>query len=304
MTAVPRTAVVHLVWQPAGTPALEAFLRSYAQHDAGAEHDLVLLYNGFDREPPPREFAAGTAPAAREIVLDERCLDLRAYREAASRLPHERLCLLNSYSAVLAAGWLAKLEAPLADRAVGASGATGSYASHLEYGLYQLGLRSPYGRALASRRAAREAMHALSGTPVPGPVGHWAYSLAQVVRQRRGAARFPSPHLRTNAFVIERTLFEQVCSGPMATKWDTHLLESGPGSITARLRALSRPPVVVDRHGVAREVADWHRGDVFMQADQADLLVADNQTASYANASREQRAVLSALAWGPWSRPA
>lgn len=282
----------------------DSFLTSYANNEAGAEHELVLLYNGFsDSQPlhPFRERAGGLA--RREIVLDAPCLDLAAYRQAAAKLEHERLCFVNSYSEVTLAGWLALLEAPLAQRRFGASGATGSYGSHLEYDLFQLGLRSRYGDAFDGRRTAREVMYELSGEPLPGAVEHWFYALTMVAARRRGAARFPAPHLRSNGFLIDRPLFAEVCSGPARTKWDTYRIESGPGSITARLRSLNRPPVVVDRRGVAREIPEWHRGDVFLQAAQDDLLITDNQTQCYAGASRRQRAVLSASAWGPWARP-
>ena len=304
MSPPARTALVHLVWGPAGLVPFESFLDSYHRHDAGAEHELVLLYNCVGDAAslrPFRERAAGLA--ARELVLDAPCLDLAAYRQAAGRLEHERLCFVNSYSTPTTPGWLGLLEAPLADRRVGAAGATGSYGSHLSYALFQLGGRSPYGDALRSRRAAREVMHELSGTRVPGPLEHWLYTLSLLVRRRRGARRFPVPHLRTNGFAIERALFLALCRGALRAKWDAYRIESGPGSITARLRALNRPPVVVDRHGVVREVPAWHRADGFWQGAQEDLLIADNQTRSYADATPRQRAVLSALAWGPWARP-
>ena len=305
MSALPRTAVVHLVWRPAGLDPFDAFLRAYAAHEPGAEHELVLVLNGFEDDAalePYRGRAAGLA--AREIVLAAPCLDLAAYRHAAQRLDHERICIVNSYSEPLADRWLALLEAPLADRRVGASGASGSYASHLSYELFQLGLRSRYGDAFPSRRVAREVMHELSGTPLPGAAAHWLYALTMALRMRRGAQRFPAPHLRTNGFVIERALLAELLAGPIDTKADAYRLESGTRSITARLRALGRPPVVVDRDGAARTVADWHRGDVFMQAGQGGLLIADNQTRAYAGATPRQRAVLSASAWGSWARPA
>ena len=295
---------MHLVWQPAGLAPFEAFLASYARHDAGAEHELVLLYNGFagpHELAPFRERAAGLH--AREVVLDAPCLDLAAYRQAAAALAHPRLCFLNSYSELTTAGWLALLEAPLRDRRVGATGATASYASTLSLSLFHLGVRSAYGDAFESRRAAREVLHALTGARVPGAVEYWLYSLLTVVTERRGAARFPAAHLRTNGFLIDRALFTELCIGPLRTKRDTYRIESGPGSITSALRALGRAPILVDRHGVTREVADWHRGDVFLQGEQADLLVTDNQTRLYAAASASERAVLSATAWGPWARP-
>jgi hypothetical protein len=53
-----------------------------------------------------------------------------------------------------------------------------------------------------------------------------------------------------------------------------------------------------------RHAADWHLGAGFFQSDQRDLLITDNQTRSYTEASAAQRRVLSAFAWGSRARPA
>lgn len=299
-----RTAVVHLVWGPAGLAPFERFLASYETHEAGAEHDLVLLLNGVADEAAREQYRARAADrVAAEIVIDEPALDLAAYAAAARRLEHERVCFVNSYSEIAVPGWLGLLECGLEDPGAGAAGASGSWASHLSYNLFQLGLPTPYTRAFAGRRAARDAMHELSGTPLPGAASYWLYTLVQTARHARATSRFPAPHLRTNAFVIDRRRFLALRSAPAATKWDTYRLESGPRSITAQLRAAGTPPVVVDARGVARGPQDWHRGDVFYQAGQEDLIVADNQTRSYASATPAQREVLSAFAWGPAARP-
>lgn len=76
-----------------------------------------------------------------------------------------------------------------------------------------------------------------------------------------------------------------------------------PGLYHRATALAAATPVVVDRHGVTREIPERHRGDVFLQADQSDLLITDNQTQTYAAASPRQREVLSASAWGPWARP-
>jgi hypothetical protein len=73
--------------------------------------------------------------------------------------------------------------------------------------------------------------------------------------------------------------------------------------MTAQLTALGRPPVVVDRNGVARHGPEWPEGNVFWQGRQEDLLVADNQTRQYANGSSRHREVLSRFAWGLAARP-
>lgn len=300
-----RSAVVHLVRRANGFAPFEAFMASYERFDAGLEHDLVLLFKGFGGAPdlqPYLERAAAARPA--RVDVGDEGFDLTAYLAAAAVLGHQRLCFLNSFSEILVPGWLQLLDGALADRSVGAAGASGSWASHLSYNVYQLGLPDPYARAFAGRAPARRAMHEISGTPQPRPAPYWLYTLVQTARHARATRRFPVPHMRTNAFLVDRARLLGLGLGTIRTKWDAYRVESGPRSLTARLQAAGAPPVVVDARGVARHPEHWDRGDVFCQARQQDLLVADNQTRTYASATPEQRAVLSAFAWGERARPA
>lgn len=305
MAAPARTAVVHLVRCANGLEPFETFMASYRRFPAELEHDLVLLFKGFvepDQLTPYLELASDERPA--RVEVSDRGFDLTAYLAAAVVLDHERLCFVNSFSEILAPGWLGLLDAALDSLHAGAAGATGSWASHLSYGLYQAGFPGgPYARAFAGRGAARRAMHAISGSTPGSASADWLYNVATTARHCAGMSRFPAAHLRTNAFVIERDLLRALRTGRAQTKWATYHLESGRRSITTQLIARGRPPAVVDRHGVARLPAAWDRGDVFWQADQQDLLVADNQTRSYETASPPHRAVLSAHAWGTSARP-
>ena len=296
-----RTAVVHLVWGPLGIAPFDAFLTSYQRHDAGLEHDLVLLYNGVADLGAYRRRAESLR--ASEIVLDRRCFDLAAYVAAARTLEHDRICFVNSYSEIAVDGWLRLLATALDEPATGAAGATGSWASPLSYNLFQLGLGGAYARAFPGRRAARDAFHELSGGRRRGPVSHWLHVAVRTLRHGRGTGLFPAVHLRTNAFLVERDRWLTLTTAPTSTKWDTYRLESGRRSITTQLCAEGTPPVVVDARGVARRPEDWHRGNVLFQSDQEDLIVADNVTRRYASATPAQREVLSAFAWGDKARP-
>src|SRR5580700_9870797 len=100
-------AVVHLVWMPLGVEEFRAFVRSYLEHPAGCEHDLVILFNGVAEE-------GDTAPW--HAVLREagiRChsyylssgMDIEAYHWIAARLQHRYVLFLNSYSRLLADQW-------------------------------------------------------------------------------------------------------------------------------------------------------------------------------------------------------
>jgi hypothetical protein len=305
MTGRARTAVVHLVRHANGREPFEAFLRSYGRFDAGGEHDLVLLMKGFaDRADaaPYLELAADWRPQA--LHVPDAGLDLAAYGAAAAQLSHDRLCFLNSFSEVRSAGWLACLDAALDAGGVGAAGASGSWASHLSYNRWQSGWPDVYGAAFESRATARRAMHAVTGATYPGDLRHWLHSLSLAARDLAVMPAFPAAHLRTNAFLMARDLFLSLRWGRPRTKPASYRLESGRRGMTAQLAARGLRTVVADRHGIVRDPPDWHLGDVFWQADQADLLVADNQTRSYDAASPPLRAALSRYAWGVRARPA
>src|SRR6202012_1855826 len=70
--------VVHLVRIGEPVASLERFLRGYREHEAGAEHRLVLLYKGFggDAEAlrPYRDLLAGVAHE--EIEVSDEGFDL------------------------------------------------------------------------------------------------------------------------------------------------------------------------------------------------------------------------------------
>jgi hypothetical protein len=294
-------ALVHLVRHANGLAPFEAFMASYERFDAGREHDLVLLLKGFPGEAaaaPYLERAAG----ARALHVSDEGLDLGAYLTAAARLEHRYVAFANSFSEVLAGDWLGLLSAPV-ERGAGAAGATGSWGGGLSYKLYQVGFPGGYADVFDDRRAVRKTMHEISGTPDRGDVVHWIGNVVYTLRDAHGLTLFPAVHLRTNAFVIEREVLLSLRTGRLGSKRGVYRLESGRGNLTAQLTARGRPPVVVDRHGVVREGAEWPQADVFWQARQQDLLVADNQTRSYADGPAHHRDVLSRFAWGLAARP-
>jgi hypothetical protein len=299
-----RTAVVHLVRHANGLEPFEAFLKTYREVEAGAEHDLVLLFKGFpelDDTAPYLERADGQA--AGHISVPDTGLDLRAYLAAARTLRHDRVCFLNSYSEIVAPGWLGLLEAALGPD-VGAAGATGSWGSHLSYNRWQIGLDDPLADAMPSRASTRRTMHDIAGARFRSDARHWVAASVNLVRDVPSMPLFPSPHLRTNAFLMRREEFAGLGWGRLATKRSTYRMESGHRSLTKQLLKRGRRTLVVDRHGVARDWPEWHEGDVFWQRSQEDLLVADNQTRTYAGGTPEWRRVLSAYAWADKARPA
>jgi hypothetical protein len=296
-------ALIHLVRHANGFKPFDRFMASYEAHDAGREHDLVLLLKGVPRPAdaaPYLERAAASRPRA--LHVDDSGLDLAAYRAAAGRLSHHYVGFVNSFSEILADDWLERLSAPVVHGA-GAAGATGSWGGGLSYKLYQAGVPGGYDDVFADRRAVRIAMHEIGGAPYRGDLVHWVGNLVYAIRDFHLLTLFPAVHLRTNAFVIERERFLSLRTGSLRTKRGAYRLESGRDNMTAQLTALGRPPVMVDRHGAARHGPEWSDGDVFWQGRQEALLVADNQTRQYANGPARHREVLSRFAWGLAARP-
>ena len=197
---IPGTSVVYLVRINEGLAPVQRFLASYLRYDAGVPHRFLVLRRGFALpgawdayEAVFDEFGA----AHDSLDVAETGFDLGAYREAAQKSSADVFCFLNTFSEVLCDGWLANLHrASQLDRA-GLVGATGSWESWYSSGVPA---RRPAATRLPRRATARE----------------WFRARAL----RRDFAAFPNPHVRTNAFMVTRTLALGLDWGPLHTKAD------------------------------------------------------------------------------------
>lgn len=303
-------AVVHLVGRPFRADYLRAFLDSYRTHDAGVEHELVVVFNGV---PPGRGREALRAELAgvrhHLLQLDPPVLDLAVYRWTAERLDAALVCVVNSHARILAPGWLEHLRRAQAAPGVGLAGASGSWASMRSLAAFDLGLPSAYRRTLPGRVEVRRVLLDLErerGTaPAAGPPAGRLDGLRTAANRGVGALPhllgfpgYPDPHLRTNALLAERETLVAHLPAALTGKRDAHRAESGRQSVTSQVERSGLRAVVVDRHGRSWEVADWPQSRTFWQQRQEHLLVADNQTQSYELGDAARRSVLAAYAWG------
>jgi hypothetical protein len=109
---------------------------------------------------------------------------------------------------------------------------------------------------------------------------------------------FPNVHVRTNAFMVERTVFLRLEPGPMDTLFSGRFFEAGPASMTRQIQARGLSALVVDRHGRAFTQEGWAASRTFRSGQQEGLLVADNRTDDFATGSPERREMLARLAFG------
>ncbi len=333
---------IYLARHADGIAACQRFARSYARHPAGMPHDLVVIYKGF--EQPADLMAARAAfdglPHI-EIGLPDVGFDLGAYAQASRQLGQDYLVFLNTHSEIAAPNWLAQLFRCASRDDVGIAGSMGSYESIRNTVLLfrnaiweSIGAGKHYDRWLAyyfdfvlSQYHAD--WYGPSGevrAPRPGPAGPFARLLRIAARARRRAwfekagtapiwrgsipfdcmrfPAFPNPHIRSNGFMMRRARFLQLGLPSTPEKFDTSLFESGPDSMTARLRAQGLRVAVVGADGEQHEVADWWRSGTFRQGDQRNLLFADNHTRAFAAMSPGGRATHQRTTWGDFLGPA
>jgi hypothetical protein len=310
-----RPCIVHLVRAANGKATFEAFVEAMHRYPPGVECDFVLAMKGFagHRDAQPYvELAQDLSPE--HLYFGDDGLDLTVYFAAAARLRRDRYCFLNSFSQPLIEGWLAKLDAPLAQAGVGMTGATGSWASSFSRMAHLLYIPSAYRGVLPERRVALEQFIAidleLRGEVGPSSARPGHSRLAAKLRALRDVPgetlpfeRFPAYHVRTNAFMISHATLAQLRLHAVRKKRDAYLLEHGRQSITRQVQRLGLRTLVVDRHGVAYDHDQWYRSRTFWQGEQEGLLVADNQTRRYADADPDRRRLLSGFAWGMQADP-
>ncbi len=79
---------------------------------------------------------------------------------------------------------------------------------------------------------------------------------------------------------------------------DAYKFESGKKGLTRQVLGLGNEVLVVGKDGVGYKMESWNRSNTFWQADQENLMVADNQTNAYQNGTQEHREFLAFTAWG------
>ena len=238
----------------------------------------MVVYKGFG-ELPGRQRLLLEGITHREIHVSDRGFDVGSYVEAAHRSESDYVCFVNSASEVLAPGWLGMMFEQVLRPGVGVVGATGSWESF--YTDYEI----------ASR-------------PQPSRLG--VDGLARALRRRWKLSRyradfepFPNPHLRTNAFLLDRRRWLSLQqTAPLRAKAAVWRFESGRTSMTRQLLADGLEALVVGRDGVAHDRDQWPASSTFRSGNQANLLVADNRTRQYEQAGEEEKLQLAMLAWG------
>jgi hypothetical protein len=299
--------VVYLCRSAEGEAPVRSFLESYRKHPAGIEHDLHVLFKGFSDPSSlaPARALFGDLPI-NPIVLTDVDYDVGSYIAAASSIPNRRVIFLNTFSQILATGWLQYFDLALNDSEVGVVGATGSWQANtsrderaIKTILYNIGHLPSYMRqtTLLKRRTGG----AIDEQRRKRPVDRYLFFPFYYVANLYEFGRYPNPHIRTNAFMIERGRFLSLRRPSFARKRGALKFESGRLSMTRQILKHGLRPVVVGRDGNVYDVPEWNSSSTFHAGAQKNLIIGDRRTQEYCVAAPELRRFLESQAWAdPW----
>lgn len=252
------------------------FAESYLSCPSGTDHRLTLICKGFQDQHQIADHCSVFDGRELSIIdAPDAGFDIGAYRLALDTTTYDLCCFLNSYSIIRAPGWLKHLSNCALDPRVGIVGATASYES----------LSSDAMASIAAHKSRFSMLRLRQG--IPGAFRKWVYF-----------PMFPNPHIRTNAFMIKREVFQRVRWPRNPSKMDALRFENGRRSLTRQVLKMGLEAVIVGRDGQRYEVSEWPSSGTFRQNEQHNLLVADNRTIEYTTALPELRRRLDIKAWG------
>ena len=217
-----------------------------------------------------------------------------------------RLIFFNTFSEILADNWLDCFDRASNLPGVGLVGASGSW--HASTSSYEGALKALFYRIQQFPAGGLGKGHKRRILPADtwpmrnrslrryllAPFGY-LYCYAEF-------GRYPNPHLRTNAFMIERDRFLSLHFPSFKRKRGVYKFESGRRSMTKQILAQGLKPLVVDRTGKVYGIGEWKSSSTFWTSDQVNLIVADNRTSDYASGNKRIREFLEDSAWiHPWS---
>jgi hypothetical protein len=250
------------------------FAESYLAYPAGICHRLTLICKGFQNQQQIAEHRSLFGGASLSVFeVPDSGYDIGAYRIAMETSRSDLCCFLNSHSVICAPGWLATLAECALDSKVGIVGATASY-------------ESAFTNARATITVSKSGYRA------------WLRRFFRLVRNWAYFPAFPNPHIRTNAFMIRRDVFQRIRWPRSISKLGALRFESGRLSLTRQVLKMGLNVVIVGRDGQHYGASDWPSSGTFRQNEQQNLLVADNRTTEYATAAPEFRSELTIKAWG------
>jgi hypothetical protein len=266
--------VIYLSYVPYGLEHLRNFLISYVKYDSGVAHQVNILFNGFNNEEELKPFKTILQESGidHKVITTLELFDIGAYRDCAKQLNSKYVMFLNTYSEILAHDWLRIMYQSITKDNVGAVGCTGCWGSFAQI--------------------------------KPSPMTIYGLKILLNFNFRY------FPHLRTNAFMIERQMFLSLeydeirprfiikfVRGFRESKLKTFHFEHGKNSMTNQLIGKKLKILVCGRNGKTYTTQEWKTSRTYRYGEQENLVISDNQTMVYQKANDFDRSYLRFCSW-------
>ncbi len=269
MISKKKIGVCYLARVAEGVEPLINFLQSYERFDSGFEHDLIIGFkesNLLSENHRAREIFSKIEHIA--VVLPDIGYDIGSYFQIAEVVSHKYLFFLNTFSEIRIEFWLKRYVDALVEKKLEFLGTTASWQSSYSGKYYNLHKKI---------KSIPEFLNWIRTL--------WAYPV------------FPSPHVRTNAFIIRRDLFIGLKRSDFKNKGDAYEFENGRNSMTSQLRSRGFEVAVIGSDLVVYQIPEWEKSKTLWSGKQENLIVSDNQTRDYELGTQEHMNYLNLCGW-------
>jgi hypothetical protein len=328
-----KIGLVYLNRKAEGSYPVNRFIESYKTLEVGVSHDFIVIYKGYKADEIEVAKCLFKGIDHRHIVVDDQMTDIDTYLIAAEYFSDiETFCFLNTFSEIRCENWLLSLMNALSGDNVGIAGATASNESLLNssqliskviwlckssYLKYDKQLHLQYKTILEKQLPRwllwRYFAQAISIFKETRPdyaytriydaefEKYWRLLCAKggTYEFLNGYPAFPNPHIRSNGFIIKRSLLLSFFKNfRRMSKNESYLFESGAQSLTRQILDSKMRAVVVNKFGNVFDFAEWSHSQTFRLDNQQGLIVQDNQTRNYQQMNSAEKDIITCMTWG------
>lgn len=300
--------VVHLVRAVNGIEPFKRFIHSYQENPGGIEHELLIVFKGFNDAIDKQQHLSLLANTPYKTVdISDLGVDITAYKFVIDQYSdkYQYFCFMNSFSEIQDNTWLKKMYENIKKPNVGIVGATGCWNSNNKNARLWFWNLIPELLTKKDIKSCKSINVKQYNNPLTLKImTYWEVIIYLLRRAYKEITRlflyppFPNYHIRTNVFMVSSEIMKAIKIPCIKGKEEAYKFESAKKSLTMQIIHLNKRALVVGKNGIGYDKEEWHKSRTFLSYDQENLLVSDNQTQNYQNADSKKRQMLSNIAWG------
>tara|TARA_X000000950_G_C13918288_1_gene662014 strand:+ start:722 stop:1555 length:834 start_codon:yes stop_codon:yes gene_type:complete len=249
------------------------FIDSYKEFEAGQDHDLLIILKGFKKNDDIKWIADSLRDIDFNVIFyPDKGFDISAYFYASRKVKYEHVMFINSFSSITSKNWLNKIFKYI-DNEVIAVGCSGSFES-ISSSFY-------YNKIYANKNILKKAINV------------FFYPFVLLFFQK-----FPSSHIRTNAFLINRKFFLGYnFKIPHKLKIQAWFFENGRTSLSKFITRKGKNYGLVNKDGNFYSELKFNESKTFADLNENNALITDNQISNFSKLNTEQKKIKSLLNW-------